>query len=201
MELAVELGSRTIEGSACVNLAWAASAQGDWQAADEYAARGIPIKRETRHLEAMGEGLVWLGYARLGLGQRKEAEDAFRESLEIRRGLGQEALQVESMAGLSLALLLQDDLDGAREFGEKIREYISRDEDLSGTWEPLKIYWICYQILRAAGDSRKDDFLKEAVDNLHKRAEKITDKIAQKRYLDNIPWHREIFAEWERVRQ
>ena len=201
LELAVELGSRTIEGSACVNLAWATSAQGDWQAADEYAARGIPIKKETRHLEAMGEGLVWQGYARLGLGQRKEAEDAFRESLEIRRGLGQEALQVESMAGLSLALLLQDDLDGAREFGEKIREYISRDEDLSGTWEPLKIYWICYQILRAAGDSRKDDFLKEAVDNLHKRAEKITDKIAQKRYLDNIPWHREIFAEWERVRQ
>ena len=201
LELAAELGSRTIEGSACVNLAWAASAQGDWQAADEYAARGIPIKRETRHLEALGECLVWSGYAKLGLGQLQDAEHAFCESLEIRGGLGQDALQIESMAGLGQVLWMGGDLDGAREYGEKIYEYVSRDKDLSGTWEPLKIYWICYQILRAANDSRKNDFLKNAVENLQKRAEKITDKAAKERYLDNVPWHREILAEWEQVQK
>jgi len=98
-------------------------------------------------------------------------------------------------------MLMQGDLAGAREYGEKIRQYISRDEDLSGTWEPLKIYWTCYQILRAVRDPRKNDFLKEAVENLQKRAEKVTDKTAKKRYLDNVPWHREILAEWERVHQ
>lgn len=201
LELAIELGDRTTEGSAYVNLAWAATAEGDWQTAEEYATNGIAVKRKIRHLEALGEGLVWLGYARLGLGRLEEAQEAFIESIDIRRELGREALQVESMAGLGLALLKQGDLAGAREYGEMIREYMSRDEDLSGTWEPLKIYWTCYQILRAAGDSRKDDFLKDAVGNLHKRAEKITDKDVQKRYLNNVPWHREILAEWERVHE
>lgn len=114
--------------------------------------------------------------------------------LEIRRGIGQEALQVESMAELSQALSKGGDIVGACEYGEKIREYISRDEDLSGTWEPLKIYWICYQILQAVDDPRKDEFLKDALKNLQKRAEKITDKAARERYLNNVPWHREILA-------
>jgi len=200
LALAIELGDRTTEGSTYVNLAWAGTAEGDWKTAEEYATKGIAVKRETHHVEALGEGLVWLGYAKLGLDQPKEAEGAFRESLEIRRGLGQEALQVESMAGLGQALLMGGYLAGAREYGEKIHEYISRDEDLSGTWEPLKIYWTCYQILKAVDDSRKDEFLKEAVENLNKKAEKITEKSAQERYLNNVPWHREILAEWERVR-
>jgi len=199
LELAIELGAWAAESSAYVNLAWAATAEGNWQAAEELATKGIAAQRKTRHLDAVGEGLVWLGYAKLGLGQQVEAENAFRESLEIRRGLGQEALQVESMAGLGKALLMGGDLDGAREYGEKIREYILRDENLSGTWESLKIYWICYQILKAVGDSRKNDFLKDAVENLQKRAKKITDKDAQKRYLNNVPWHREILVEWERI--
>ena len=200
LKLAIELGDRAAESSVYVNLAWVATAEGEWRTAEEYAAKGIATQRETRHLDAVAEGLVWLGYAKLGLGQPEEAEKAFRESLEIRRELGQEALQVESMAGLGQALLLGGHLAGAREYGEKIREYISRDEDLSGTWEPLKIYWICYQILKAANDSRKNDFLKDAVENLQKRAEKITDRTAQKRYLDHVTWHREILAEWGQVR-
>ena len=199
LELAIELGDWAAESSVYVNLAWAAEANGDWQTAEELATKGIAAKRESRHLDAVGEGLVWLGYAKLGLRQPQEAEKAFRESLEIRRGLGQEALQVESMAGLGQALLMGGDLARACEYGEKIRKYISRDEDLSGTWEPLKIYWICYQILKAANDTRKDHFLRDAVENLQKRKDKITDKIAQDRYLGNVPWHREILAEWKRV--
>ena len=199
LNLAVELGDRTSECTAYVNLAWAASAQGDWQTAEEYVVKGIVIQRETRHLDGVAEGLVWLGHTMLGLGQPHKAEEAFRESLEIRRELGQDALQIESMAGLGQALLMLGDLKEAKAYGEKIHEYILRDEDLSGTWEPLKIYWTCYQILRANNDMRKDDSLKDAVENLQKRAEKITDKAAQKRYLNDIPWHREILAEWERV--
>jgi len=200
LELAIELGDWATESSAYVNLAWAATAEGDWKTAEDYATKGIAAKRESHHLDAVAEGLVWLGYAKLGLGQPQEAVKAFRESLEIRRGLGQEALQVESMAGLGQVLLIGGDVNGAREYGEKIREYISRDEDLSGTWEPLKIYWTCYQILKAVDDSQKNEFLQDAVDNLQKRAEKITDMVAKKRYLNNVSWHREILAEWERVR-
>ena len=200
LDLAIELGDRVTESSAYINLAWAATAEEDWQAAEGFAIKGIAIKRDTRHLEALGEGLVWLGYAKLGLGQLGQAEKAFRESLEIRYELGQDALQIESMAGLSRVMLAQGDLVEAQKYGEKICEYILREEDLSGAWEPLKIYWNCYLTLRANNDPRKNDFLKDTVENLQKRAAKIPDKTDRERYLTNVPWHRDIMTEWELTR-
>jgi class 3 adenylate cyclase/tetratricopeptide (TPR) repeat protein len=197
LDLAIEVGDRVMESNAYINLAWGTLAQEDWLAAEEYVLKGLDIKRKIHQLDALAEGLVWSGHIKLGLHQPVEAEQAFRESLEIRGELEQEALQAESMAGLSRALLEQKNLAAAQEYVEKIIGYISRDENLSGAWEPLRIYWICYQVLRAAKDPRKDDFLKEAVDNLKKRAAKLSDKTARERFLMNVSWHREIMTEWE----
>jgi predicted ATPase/class 3 adenylate cyclase len=200
LDLAIEVGDRVMEGNAYINLAWGASAQGDWQAAEAYVLKGLALTREIHRPDAQAEGLVWMGHIKLGLDQPKDAEQAFRESIEIRGELVQEDLQAESMAGLSHALLEQGNLDAAQDYVEKIVEYISRDENLSGAWEPLRIYWICYQVLRAAEDPRRDRFLQDAVNNLQKRAAKIPDEKARERFLTNVPWHRAIMAEWELVR-
>ena len=199
LNLALEVGDRVMECNSYVNLAWGASAQGDWLSADGYILKGLALTRETHRPDALAEGLVWDGHIKLGLNQPSEAERAFRESLEIRGELEQEALQAESMAGLSRALLAQGNLAAAQDYVEKIIEYISRDENLSGAWEPLRIYWTCYQVFRAAKDPRKDGFLKDTVDNLQKRAAKIPDETVRERFLTNVPWHREIMAEWEFV--
>ena len=76
LNLSIEVGDHVIEGTACINLAWATSAKGDLQAAEEYVLRGLPIKREIQQLEALAEGLVWLGHIKLGLHQPEEAEQA-----------------------------------------------------------------------------------------------------------------------------
>ena len=200
LNLAIEIGDRVTQSTAYINLAWGASAQEDWHTAEKYAFKGITIKREIHQLEALAEGLVWEGHIKLGLNQPREAERAFRESLEVRGELEQEALQAESMAGLSRALLELGDLAAAQDYVEKIIGYIARDENLSGAWEPLRIYWIGYQVLQAAEDHRKDNFLKDAVNILQKRAAKIPDEMARSRFLTNVPWHRKIMAEWERTR-
>jgi class 3 adenylate cyclase/tetratricopeptide (TPR) repeat protein len=201
LNLAIEVGDRVMESNAYVNLAWGASAGDDWLLAEEYVLKGLALIREIHRPDALAEGLVWDGHIKLGLNQPLEAEQAFRESLEIRGELEQEALQVESMAGLSRALMEQGNLVAAQNYVEKVVEYISRDENLSGAWEPLRIYWICYQVLRAADDPRKDGFLKEAVNNLQNRAAKIPDATARERFLTNVPWHQEIIAEWELIRR
>jgi class 3 adenylate cyclase/tetratricopeptide (TPR) repeat protein len=200
LNLALEVGDRVMESNAYVNLAWGASAQEDWLPAEEYVLRGLALTREIHRPDALAEGLVWLGHIKLGFNRPLEAERAFRESLEIRGELEQEALQAESMAGLSRALLEQGNLAVAQDYVEKIIEYISTDENLSGAWEPLRIYWICYQVFQAAKDLRKDGFLKDAVNNLQKKAAKIPDATARERFLTNVPWHRKIMAEWEFVR-
>lgn len=201
LNLALEIGDRVTESTAYINLAWGASAQEDWQAAEEYALQGLALKREVHHLEAVAEGLVWLGNTMLGLHRPEEAERAFRESLEIRQELEQDALQAESLSGLSRALLAQGKLSTARSYVDNIVGFIAGDENLSGVWEPLRIYWSCYQVFLAAEDPRKDDFLEGAVENLRKRAAKIPDKKARERYLKDVPWHREIMEEWKLVHQ
>jgi len=200
LDLAIEVGDRVMEGNAYINLAWGTSTQADWQAAEEYALKGLALTREIHRPDALAEGLVWMGHIKLELNQPKEAEQAFRESLEIRHEIGQEALQAESMSGLSLALLEQGNLDAAQEYAEKIIEYIARDEELSGAWEPLRIYWTCYQVFRAVENPRKDNFLEDAVNILQKQAAKIPDEETRERFLTNVPWHQKIMAEWELVR-
>jgi len=199
LNLALEVGDRVMESTAYINLAWGISSQKDWQTAEKYALKGIEIKRDIHQLDALAEGLVWLGNTKLGLHQPEEAEQAFRESLEIRGELEQETLQVESMSGLSRALLAQGSLAAASDYVEKILAYISKDENLSGAWEPLRIYLTCYQVFQATEDPRKDEFLKDTVKNLQIRAEKIPDETARERYLTSVPWHREIMTEWKLV--
>ena len=198
LNLSIEVGDRVTEGTAYINLAWAISAQGDLQTAEEYILKGLLIKRETRQPEALAEGSVWLGHIKLGLHQPAEAERAFRESLSIRQELSQEVMQAEALSGLSRALFAQGELDAAREYVEKVIDFIDSDKNLSGSWEPLRVYWTCYQILRATKDPRKDDFLKRAVNNLQVRAGKIPDAATRERYLTNVPWHRKIMTEWKK---
>jgi len=200
LDVAIEVGDRVMESTAYINLAWGASAQEDWQVAEKYILKGLVFKREIHQLDALAEGLVWLGHIELGLHRPLEAELAFRESMEIRNELEQEALQVESMSGLSRALLVQGNLAEAQDYVEKIIDYIARNEKLSGTWEPMRIYWTCYQLLRETKDPRKEEFLKDAVENLKKMAAKIPGETARVRFVTNIPWHREIMAEWKLVR-
>ena len=201
LNLALEVGDRLSESSAYINLAWGASTQRKWKAAEEYIMKGLALKRDMQHLEAVAEGLVWLGYIRLGFHQLEGAEKAFRESLEIRQELEQEVLQAESISGLSRTLLEFGDIAAAQEHVERIIGFISRDENLYGSWEPLRIYWTCYEVLKVADDSRKDEILIKAANNLQMRAAKIPDKTARERYLTNVPWHRAIMTEWMLVCQ
>jgi class 3 adenylate cyclase len=197
-DLALETGQKVTESLAYINLAWGAGAQGDWQFALENVQEGLSINREVKRSEGVAEGLVWQGYILLGLQRPAEAERAFRESLEIRMEIEQDMLQAESMAGLSQALRRQGDLGAAKKYVEKVLDFIRRDENLTGTWEPLRIYWNCYQVLRDSEDPRTDEILKKALDSLLQRADKIPDQSMREGYLNNVPWHREIMTEWEK---
>jgi len=201
LDIALEIGDRVTEGTACVNLAWIAASQEDWDSARDYALKGVAIKREELQIEALAESLVWLGYTRLGLGQSVEAEQDFRESEKIRHKLGHESLRMESISGLSRALLAQGNAPEAVTLTEEVLGYISTDENLSGAWEPLRIYWNCYQVLKAAKDARAVDLLQSSIDLLQKRAAKIPDENERERFLTNIPWNRKIWTEYDSVQR
>ncbi len=197
LSIAVEMGDRVTESTALVNLAWVTSAQGDWEAARKYAEAGTAMKRRFEQTEAVAEGLVWLGHAWMGLGQPENAISAYRESLAIRRELSQPHLAIAVLAGIARAALAQGDLPAAQGHMEEIIAYLAEGGTLQGTWEPLRIYLTCFHILQAVEDPRAEEILENAFKMLQEQASRISNEADRSRFLENVPWHREIVTEWE----
>jgi tetratricopeptide (TPR) repeat protein len=197
LTIAQEIGDRSSESTALINLGWVTAAQGEWDLAREYSESGVAKKREHGHVEAIAEGLVWLGHAWLGLNQPEKALSAYRESLAIRQKLDQPHLAMGAKAGLARAAVAQGDLAVALDYVNEIVSYFDDGGSLQGTWEPLRIYLTCYQVLRLAGNPQAEKSLETAFNLLRDQASRITDQAYQSLFLENVPWHREIMSAWE----
>ena len=197
LTIAQETGDRSSESTALVNLGWVTAAQGEWELARKYAETGVTKKREYEQVEAMAEGLIWLGHAWLGLGQPEKAVAAYEESLAIRQKLNQPQFAMGGKAGLARAAVAQDNLPLALDYVNEIIPYLTDGESLERTWEPLRIFLTCYQVLRLAGDSRAEGILERAFNLLQEQNSRITDQAYRSLFLENISWHREIMSSWE----
>lgn len=200
LHIALEMGDKVSEGTSYINLAWISTALGEWEPAIKYAERGIAIKREQEQVEAVAEGLIWLGHAWVGLGQPGRAMPAYQESLAIRRELDQPHLAMGVLAGLARAELAGGDAHRAWGHVAEIIAYLDAGGDLQGTWEPLRIYLTCYQVLKQVENVRAGKFLEEAFTILQEQAARIPDGVEHRRFLEAVPWHREIVAEHEILR-
>jgi class 3 adenylate cyclase/tetratricopeptide (TPR) repeat protein len=187
-----EIGSSGNTASDLINLSWNAQTQSEWESAIKYGEEGIAIVRGVNQPEMESEGLIWLGHAWLGLGQLEKALAAYQESLTLRRELGQEYMAMGVLAGMARAAAAQDDVDSASNLVTEIVSYLDAGGSLSGTWEPFRIYLTCYQVLDWQRDSRAIEILEIAYQELQRRAAKIPDMEMRRKYLENVPWHREI---------
>jgi predicted ATPase len=197
LTIAKETGDRSSESSALINLGWVTAAQGEWDLARKYSETGVAKKREYGQVEAVAEGLVWLGHAWLGLSQPEEAAAAYREALAIRQELNQPHLALGGKAGLARAAVTQGDLGVALEHVSEILAYLAERGSLKGTWEPLRIYLTCYQVLRLAGDPQAEEILEIAFNLLEEQASRIPDQAYRSLFLEKVSWHREIMNAWE----
>ena len=122
---------------------------------------------------------------------------AYREALAIRQKLDQPHLAMGAKAGLARAAVAQGDLAVASEHANEIISYLADGGSLQGTWEPLRIYLTCYQVLRLAGDPQAEQILETAFNLLQEQASRISDQTYRNLFLENVPWHREIMSAWE----
>lgn len=199
LELSREMGDQVSIGTAYVNLSWVAASQGEWELAIKYAEAGIAIKHEVQQIEAEAEGLLWLGHAWSGLGQPEEAFAAYEKSLKVRRDLGQTHFVMGVLAGMARTALAQNDLQSADSYVVEILSYLEAGGSLEGTWEPLRIYFTCYQVLQSLQDTRAGQLLETAYQLLLEHASKIPDTEARRMFLENVPWNREIVAAYREI--
>jgi len=197
LTIAEETGDRNNESTALINLGWVTAAQGEWDLARKYSENGVAKKREYGQVEAVAEGLVWLGHAWLGLSQPVKAVVAYRESLAVRQELDQPHLALGAIAGLARAAVAQGDLAVALDHVNEILSYLAEGGSLQGTWEPLRIYLTCYQVLQLAGNPQAEEILEIAFNLLQEQASQITDQAYRSLFLEKVSWHREIMSAWE----
>jgi hypothetical protein len=174
---------------------------------DDEAARGYAQQALFRAREVGGRGnieslaLYVLGHALTGLKEWDRAADAYRQSLDIRRGSsGYESRweEVASLAGLARVALAQGNLSEARAHAEEILSRLETHPSLYGVREPLWVYLTCYRALQASGDPRARQVLTAAHTMLQERAATIDDEATRRSYLENVPYHREIVEAYAR---
>jgi tetratricopeptide (TPR) repeat protein len=197
LSIALEMGDVVSEGTSYINLAWVYSSKGDWEQAIKSAGDGLTKKREQEQVEAVAEGLIWLGHAWVGMGQPENAIPLYNKSLTIRRELDQPHLAMGVLAGLARAELARGDPSGAQGHVGQIVNYLDEGGSLHGTWEPFRIYLTCYQVLIQLEDRRAERILEEACSVLQERADRIPDEEDKRRFLEEVPWHRELMVEWQ----
>jgi predicted ATPase/class 3 adenylate cyclase len=191
-QIAADVGDRLAEASSVLNLAWVAASEEDWSLARSLAEKSIAQKRNFGQLDAVAEGLMWLGHALFGLGDAEAARDAYSEALQIREELDQTGLAMGARAGLARMALAAGEIDTALAHAAVICSHLDEGGTLAGAWEPLRIHLSCAQVLRTAGDPAGNRVLARARKVLLADADRIADPVDRQTFLANVPWHREI---------
>jgi DNA-binding SARP family transcriptional activator/Tfp pilus assembly protein PilF len=193
-----DIGDRWGESEALGNLGLLFHQMRDNEVAQEYSQQAVHISADIGARAQQGYGLTYLGHALTGLGHLTEATDAYQRALDLRRELGQHNLTMEPLAGLARIYLAQGDLAQAQKYVVEILNHL-KTATLDGTDDPIRVYLTCYHVLRAGQDPRALDVLTTAYNFLQERAAKTSNEQLQRSFLENVPSHQELLAEWAKV--
>ena len=173
--------------------------QGDFAAAMQRCVEALPLARELG--SPMHEGLILMtqGHAHLAAGQPDQALTLYQSSLDVRSGMDVLGYVVEPRAGLARAYLaLGKQTDAIAQVNDIVAHIASQGETAThgiiGAEDPLWVYLTCYQVLHAAGDDQAEALLRRAYDLLQARVAQFTDPAERQRFLNNVPYHRDIIA-------
>jgi class 3 adenylate cyclase/tetratricopeptide (TPR) repeat protein len=187
-----EVGDRRSEGIKLSNLGWLAAKRGAYPLAKENLEQSLGIARASNLVWLEAECLTGLGHTWSGLGEGLKAEAAYWSALALDRELGQDHRGTEPLAGLARVALANGDLEEALARVEEILAYTAQSGSLAGAEEPHRITLTCYRVLKAVQDPRAAAILEAGYTELQRQADSLPSSTARKRYLENIPWHREL---------
>ena len=194
LTIARAIGNRRTEAYNLDNLGIIACALGDYAAARTYHEQTLALAQSINDHRGEAYGFAGLGYALTGLGQFAEAVEAWQVAIELRSTLGQPHLLTESHAGLARALLEQGDVLEAQAQVEQVLAYLEHSNFNSAT-APMRAYFNCIVVLKAAGDARALSLLERAYAELQEKAARM-DAEHRRIFLEQVPDNRAIIAAW-----
>ncbi len=129
--------------------------------------------------------------AQLQLGNLQEAETLFQHALPVYQEKGKRDYVLRCQAGLARIAVQRGDTERALALAVPLRAaLLEKFPNIDA--EPLRLFWMCYQVLRACSDPSATALLQYAHARLLHNAAQIQDERVRTSYLENIAWHREI---------
>jgi class 3 adenylate cyclase/tetratricopeptide (TPR) repeat protein len=194
LRLAREIGNFYIEAFILINLSSNLYLSGEIDGAIQAAEQALSISHRLNNRNVEAWALTYHGHSLFAAEDILSAQKSYQAAIQIRQELQQPVLACEPRAGLVRIALKIGDQALLKDHLEEILPHLESNPNLDGTDEPLRISLSCYFALQAMNDVRAPNILKNAYEILMKRAASISDIAAQKRYLERIPWNREILA-------
>jgi tetratricopeptide (TPR) repeat protein len=146
------------------------------------------------------EASVYLGHARLAQGDLDAAASAYRRAVQLNQEGKRLSRVMEGRAGLARVALARGDLATAAAEVEAILRQMGEGGS-DGVLELSLVYLTCYRVLAALADSRAAAVLEAGYRELRTRAERIQDAGTRRRFLEEIPAHRQLAALWTAERR
>lgn len=196
LKLSTDIGDRSTAAFAYVNLALIAHHLGDHAAAREYAEEALPLVRANNDRYGEASALNNLGHADAALGHVDAAAAHYQQARDLFREIGMHHSATEPVAGLARLALLSGDVASASAHVAAILAHFDQGGTIDGTDEPLRVYLTCYRVLDATGDARAASTLETAWQSLQQKAARLPDESARRRFLEDVPYHRDIVAAW-----
>jgi tetratricopeptide (TPR) repeat protein len=123
----------------------------------------------------------------------------FEQALAIGQELDAPHYMAENLAGLARVAWAQGNLIEAQAWVEAVLPILETNPALNGAEHPLRAILTCARVLRASGDSRAAQILSGAHARLQARAACISDEGVRRKFLENVPEHRELLAEYAQL--
>jgi tetratricopeptide (TPR) repeat protein len=195
------------ERSGLLNRAWMLAEAGlillhrdDVEGAHDYADRALEFMDRAGDAATHGwipHARMWAhlvrGHALLELGDADGAAQAYEAGLSVERKAGPPGMPAELRAGLARVHLIREVPAAAMKEVEEILDYLQTSH-IHGTAEPPRIYFTCYQVLTAVGDTRAAPVLDEAYRFLMDRAGMIDEASLRRSYLEAVDVNRRIVS-------
>jgi class 3 adenylate cyclase/tetratricopeptide (TPR) repeat protein len=196
LQLAQEIGDESGQAYILANLGLVTCDKGDLETAERLFGDGLALAQGQDDKRLVSIFLNYLSVISLQLGKLEQAVEQAEASQILRQAMNMRLSTTDNLATLAAVHLSARDMAQALDCAQQALAIL---EECSGEGPefPQRDYFICYQVLAAAGqEERAQVALQSAYDLVMARADKITDPALRQSFLEKVRVNREIVEEY-----
>ena len=196
LKLAKSIANRRTQCLILAEIGLLHSLEADFKNACQIQEQALRLAEEIGLESVKSSTLIAYGYTLTESKAYDQAQEVYSEALALCSQINNPDVVVEANTGLGRIMFARNALESAQLYAQIILETIERKGSARNSLS-LLTYLTCIQILTALHDPQAVKILEDAYHLLCERQNNFQDPTARKRFIEAVPWHREIVHLWE----